>query len=246
MAKQSGLGMRLWVGGFNLSGDINSINRIAGGPAALDLTDITESAYERQGGQRDGGIDFTSYFNPSSSRAHPVLGALPRIDTLVSTATGTLVGSPMASCQAIQIGYDPQRGQDGSLTFGVTTNSDQYGLEWGESLTAGERTDSTATASGTGLDGGAASTFGAQFYLHLTAFTGTSVVVKVQDSADNATFADLAGAAFTSATAVGWQRIAISNAATVRRYVRVATTGTFTVATFAVNMVRNSIAGQVF
>lgn len=246
MAKQSGLGMRLWVGGYNLSGDIGSIGRIAGGPAALEMTDITESAHERQGGLRDGGIDFTSYFNPASSRAHPVLGALPRTDVIVSAATGVLVGSPVASCQAVQVGYDGNRGNDGSFTFNVATNSDGYGIEWGELLTAGDRTDSSATATGTGLDGTASTSFGAQFYLHLSAFTGTSVIVKMQDSADNATFADITGAAFTSATAIGGQRIALANTATVRRYVRVATTGTFTVATFAVNMVRNSIAGQVF
>ncbi len=244
--KSTGLGMRCYVGGYNLSGDIGAINRIAGGPDALDLTDITQSAYERAGGLRNGGIDFTAYFNPSSSRAHPVLGALPRTDTLVTAAAGVLVGSAAASCQAVQLGYDPQRGNDGGLTFGIVTNSDQYGLEWGELLTAGERTDTTATASGTGLDGAASSAFGAQFYFHLSGFTGTSVTIKVQDSADNASFADLSGATTTAMTAIGYQRIAISNAATVRRYLRVATTGTFSSATFVVNAVRNAIAGQVF
>lgn len=246
MAKQAGMGMRCWVGGYNLSGDIGAIGRISGGPAALDMTDITESAYERQGGLRDGGIDFTAYFNPSAGRAHPVLGALPRTDVIVSAAAGVLVGSPVASCQAVQIGYDGTRGNDGSYTLNVATNSDGFGVEWGELLTAGDRTDVTATASGTGLDGTASTSFGAQFYLHLSAFTGTSVVVKAQDSADNVTFADITGAAFTAKTAIGDQRIALANTATVRRYVRLATTGTFTLATFAVNMVRNLTAGQVF
>jgi hypothetical protein len=83
---------------------------------------------------------------------------------------------------------------------------------------------------------------GAQFYLHLTAFTGTSVVVKIEDSADNATFADLAGAAFTSATGATFERIATGASATVRRYLRVITTGTFTSASFVVNAVRNETA----
>lgn len=246
MAKQTGLGMRCWVGGYNLSGDIGSIGRISGGPAALEMTDITESAPERQGGLRNGGIDFTAYFNPSAGRAHPVLGALPRTDVIVSAAAGALVGSPIASCQAVQIGYDGNRGNDGSYTLNVATNSDGFGVEWGELLTAGDRTDTGATATGTGLDGTASTAFGLQAYLHVSAITGTSVTVRLQDSADNATFADITGAAFTAATVVGGQRLAIANTATVRRYVRVATAGTFTVATFAVNMVRNTIAGQVF
>lgn len=237
MTKQSGLGSRLWVGAVNLSGDISAINRISGGPAAMDLTDITQSAYARVGGLRNGGIDVTSFFDAAAGASHATLGALPRTDTIVSAALGATVGAPCASCQAVQIGYDGNRGNDGALPLNVVTNSDQYGLEWGELLTAGDRTDTTATASGTGFDGGAATTFGGQAYLHLSAFAGTSVTVKLQDSADNASFADLAGAAFTTKTAVGFERIAFTG--TVRRYLRVATTGTFTNAVFMVNAVRN-------
>lgn len=237
MTKQSGLGSRLWVGSVNLSGDINAINRIAGGPAAMDLTDITQSAYQRVGGLRTGGIDVTSFFDPAAGASHVTYGALPRTDIITSAALGALVGTPCASCQAVQVGYDGNRGQDGSLPLTVTSDSDQYGLEWGELLTAGDRTDTTATASGTGFDGGAATTFGGQAYLHLSALTGTNVVVKLQDSADNSSFSDISGAAFTSKTAVGFERIAFTG--TVRRYVRVATTGTFTNAVFMVNFVRN-------
>lgn len=246
MPKQSGLGQRCYVGGYNLSGDVGSIQNVNGGPQALDLTDITQSGYQRNGGLLGGAMAWTSYFNVATGRAHPVLSALPRTDTAVSLATPSTpgsalaVGDPCASLQAIQIGYDGNRDQPGNFTFNLSAQSDQYPLEWGQLLTAGERTDTTATASGTGLDGSASSTFGAQFYLHLTAFTGTSVTVRIQDSADNATFADLSGAAFAAATGVGWQRIAVTG--TVRRYVRVATAGTFSSATFVVNAVRNAIA----
>lgn len=244
MTKQAGLGMRCYVGGSNLSGDVGNISRISGGPAALDLTDITQSAYERAGGLRNGGIGWSSYFN--SSRAHPVLAALPRIDQLVTVALGAAVGDATCSCVALQIGYDGTRSNEGAFTFALDAQSDGYGVEWGQQLTAGERTDTAATATGTGLDGTASSAFGCQMYVHLTAFTGTSVTIKLQDSADNATFADLSGATTSAMTTAGWQRIAISNAATVRRYVRVATVGTFSSATFVVTMVRNAIAGQVF
>lgn len=245
MAKQTGLGDRLYVGGSNLSGDIGSVQRIAGGPAALDLTDITQSAYDREGGIRNGGIDFTSYFDKATGKAHPVLSALPRADTLVTYGRGALIGSWAASCVALQIDYAGTRANDGSFTFNVSTQSDGYGLEWGQQLTAGERTDTSAT-NGASLDGGASSSFGAQFYLHVTGFTGTLVTVKIQDSADNSAWLDLSGAAFTAATAVGWQRIAIANNATVRRYLRAVTTGTFSSATFVVNAVRNDVAGVTF
>lgn len=245
MAKQSGLGDRLLVGGANLSGDIGSIQRVGGGPGVLDVTAIDKSAYERIGGLRTGAIEYTAWFNPSAGQAHQNLKTLPYADVATTYLRGVGIGAPAASCVAKQIGYDPTRAADGSLAIAVATLSNGFGLEWGQQLTPGLRTDTTAT-NGASLDGLAATAFGAQFYLHVTAFTGTSVTVTVQDSADNATWANLAGAVFTAATGPGWERIAIANNATVRRYLRVITAGTFTNAVFAVNAVRNSIAGQVF
>jgi hypothetical protein len=81
---------------------------------------------------------------------------------------------------------------------------------------------------------------GAQAYLQVTGFTGTSVTVAVQDSADNSTFAAVTGLTFTAVTAApAWARLATTGNATLRRYVRVVTTGTFSSATFAVVLDRN-------
>jgi hypothetical protein len=87
------------------------------------------------------------------------------------------------------------------------------------------------------------SAFGAQAYLQVTAFAGTSVTVAVQDSADNASFTTITGLTFTAVTAApNWQRLATASNATVRRYLRVITTGTFNPATFAVAVNRNLAA----
>jgi hypothetical protein len=66
------------------------------------------------------------------------------------------------------------------------------------------------------------------------AVTGTSVTVTVQDAPNNTAgeFTNLTGGAFAAKTALGAERIA-SAAAIIQRYVRVKTTGTFTVGTFA-------------
>jgi hypothetical protein len=246
MAKTSGLGDNYYLGGYDLSGDINSLSKISGMVATLDVTAINESAMERLGGKRDGAIDFTSYFNPTG--AHPVLSALPTTDVQASYRRGTVLGNPAAEFVAKQIDYNPTRGADGSLTCAVSLQGDGFGLEWGVQLTAGLRTDTAAT-NGTSLDQSASTSFGAQAYLQVTAFTGTDVTVKIQDSADNSSFADVTGLTFTQTTAAATtQRLATSNAATIRRYVRAVTvtTGGFTSATFAVTLVRNQIAGQVF
>jgi hypothetical protein len=247
MAKQSGLGDNFYVGGYNFSGDIASLEAITNSRATLGVTGIDKEAEERIHGIKDGGFDFTSFFNPTAAQAFPVLKALPTADVACSYFRGTVIGSPAASCVAKQINYDGARGDDGEFTFKASVQGNGYGLEWGRQLTAGPRTDTTATSPATGVDTLASASFGAQAYLHVFGITGTRVTVTLQDSADNVNFLAIATPmAFTAATAIGTQRISVPNTTTIRRYVRAITTGTFTSAIFAVNFVKNEEAGVVF
>lgn len=308
MSKQSGLGSRFLVGGYDISGDVSAVDQVHGGPALLDVTDITQSAHSRITGQRDGTMGFTVFMD--TANAHPVLAALPVTDTLMEYLAPPLsIGSAAASLVAKQVNYDPTRANDGMLTMKVEGQGNGFGLEWGVQLTPGLRTDTTAT-NGTGLDQGAGfatpsvpasgtpvtntsplpatvvvsggtgtnvtingvaqGTFdgtytvpsgqtisltysaaptwtwtlqtaaGAQAYLQVTGFTGTSVTVAVQDSADGTTYTAVTGLTFTAVTAApAWQRLATAGSATIRRYLRVSTTGTFSSATFAVMLNRN-------
>lgn len=250
MGKESGLGDALYIAGFDASGDIQQLGAIGGGPALLDVTGINQSAYQRIGGLRDGRIEMTTFFNsdPVNGGTHEKLSALPRTDVILTYCRGTTLGNAAASLVGKQISYDPTRGTDGSLTFAVAAQANGYGIEWGQQLTAGVRADTAAT-NGTAIDTAASADFGAQAYLQVFSFTGTDATVTVQDSADNVTFADVSGLAFTQITAApASERISISNTSTVRRYVRVVTTttGGFTSLAFSVNFVKNQIAGQVF
>ncbi len=241
MTKQSGLGDGLLIGGIDLSGDTGSLGRIGGGPNALELTGIDKSAFERRGGLRDGGLGWSSWFNPEVLiGAHPVLSALPRTDVIVTYLRGRAIGSPACSCIAKQISYDPTRGQDGSLTIAVETLPNGYGLEWGRQLTAGiiQHAGPDETAS---LDQVTASTlFGWQAWLQVNDFDGTDATFTLEDSANNTDWVALTGGAFTQVTtAPQAQRLQGARDATVRRYVRVATTGTFTTVDFTVVFVRN-------
>jgi hypothetical protein len=249
VAKQGGLASNFYVDVADLSGNVNALSKISGGPAALDMTAINQSAFARAGGLRDGGMDFTTLFDTAVE--HPELSPLPRTDQLMSFFVGPLgIGNPAASLNAKQVNYDPTRATDGSLIFAVSGVGNGFGLEWGAQMTPGLRTDgaATAAAAGNSFDTLASAAFGAQMYVHLIAFTGTSVTIKVQDSADNITFTDIAGTSLTTAaltvpTAV---RVAIPNTTTVRRYLAVGTVGTFSNAVFAVNVNKNSLAGQAF
>lgn len=240
MAKQSGLGQKLIVGGWDLSGDIGLLSNVHGGPTYQDMTGIDKSAHERVGTLRSAELIFTSFFNAAAGQATTILAPLPRTDAINTYMTSQLVGSAAASMIGKQNNYDPKRTGDAQLTIETKMEANSFGLEWGRLLTAGLRTDTTAT-NGASLDQTDVTTaFGWQAYLQVTAFTGTNVTVTLQDSADNSTFANLASGAFTAATAAQTtQRLQSGATDTVRRYVRAITSGTFSSATFCVMFVRN-------
>lgn len=251
MAKQSGLGDAFFVGGKDLSGDTASLDEIGGGPALIEVTGIDKSAYERIGGLRDGRMEWTSYFNTGTDGTdgtHNFLSTLPTTDRQAMYFRGTTLGNPVAACIGKQLNYDMTRADDGKLTLKVHIDANGYGLEWGRSLTAGIRADTEAT-DGTGIDTVASASFGAQAYLQVFSFTGTDATITIEDSADDTTYTAVTGLAFTEVTSAPFvERIATVNTATIKQYVRVSTSTTdgFTDLSFAVMIVKNEIAGQVF
>lgn len=239
MSKQSGLGDQLFIGGYDIGADINSIGSISTPRETLPGTAITQSAMARLFGKRDGHAEFTSYFDDAALASHEALKGLPRTDAHVMYLRGTTLGNQSVGLVGKQIGYDPTRGDDGSFLFGVSVDANAYGLDWCRQLTAGKRTDTTGT-NGSSIDTTASASFGFQAYLQVFSVTGTSVTVTLEDSADNVSFAAITSGAFTAATGRGAQRIESSSATgTVRRYVRAVTSGTFTNAVFAVSINKN-------
>ena len=241
MAKQTGLGDRLWVDGVDISGDVGAVQTIRDSGTLVDVTGIDKSAFERASGIGDGEITFNAFFNDAAGASHVTLRNPPSSDVMVTYLRGTTLGAPAASLSAKQVNYDANRGADGSLIFTVQAlSSAGEGLHWGTQGTAGQRTDTTAT-NGASIDNGAASTNGLVAYLHVFAFTGTSVTVKLQESSDNGVgdaWTDVTGGAFTAATGVTSERIATALGLAVERYLRVVTTGTFSNAVFSVVIAR--------
>jgi hypothetical protein len=138
------------------------------------------------------------------------------------------VGDPMEhSINAVvadAVGYTLTAAADESVEMGYVVHA--LGAE-------------TADGNGTAVDRGASpltpTTRGLVAALHVTAYTGlTSAALKIQHSADNSIWADLV--AFTSVTAVGFERVSVATGTTVNRYLRVVTdvTGTGSV-TFLVS-----------
>jgi len=239
MAKQSGLGDQLFVGSRDIGGDINSIGSLATPRGVLPGTDITQSGMARLFGMRDATAEFTAYFNDATNRAHPTLSALPTTDVQITYLRGQGIGSPAFCITGKEVDYASTRGDDGSFLFNVSVPSSLYGADWAVQLTAGKQTDSAA-ANSTAIDTGASAAFGFQAYLHAFSIGSGTATVTIEDSADNVTFAAVTGGAFTNVTAATSERIqSSSDTATVRRYVRVATSGTFTNLVFAVAINKN-------
>lgn len=157
MAKQTGLGDNFYLSGVDLSGDVNALGNVGGSVATLEATGIDKSAHERMTGQRDGGIDFATYFNDATGQEHATLKALPTTDVVGLYARGTTLGNAAAGLLAKQANYAWTRAADGALTGAVQLLGNGFACEWCQLLTAGKRTD-TGAANGTAVDGGAQTT----------------------------------------------------------------------------------------
>lgn len=235
MAKQSGLGDNLYIDGIDLSGSVGALGSIGGGPAVLEMTAINQSAFAREGGLRDGRLEFSSFWD--TEVAHPTLKGLPTTDRIVTYYRGTALGGQVAGLVAKQINYDPTRGNDGSLLLAIEALANSYGIEWGKSLTAGLDL-STSGVPGAAVDFDASTDFGLQAYLQVQSFTGTSADITIEDSADGSTgWTQIA--AFASVTVFGAQRIQTARDATIRQHLRFNISGTFSVCNFALAVVKN-------
>ncbi len=233
MAKQSGLGQRLYVGGWDISGDVGAIDTCACPRGVLDVTALDKSAQEAILARSDGELSFSAFYNPAGAPAftaeHGALSPLPTADVLMLWLMSTIAGDPAAALSARQIDYAGTRGNDGSLGFKVQGKADAAPIEWGQVLTA-KITAVGATAS---QDNGASTASGIVCYLQLFTATGAGpAVVTVEHSADNITFTTLATfASVASPFTPQGQRITATG--TVNRYLRANVSGV-TDATYAV------------
>jgi hypothetical protein len=243
MAKSSGLAQDLWADGYQLGGDIGSINDASTPRGTQEVTGIDKSATERVALLSDFNIDFGAYFNDATGQIHTALKQLKTTDLNVMWILGTSIGSVVLMGVAKQIDYGPwTKAQDGSVN-GATTAQGSAGTApaWGVMLTAGKRTDTSAT-NGSSLDNAASSASGAEAMVQAEDFTGTSITIDVEDSPDDSAWTNLI--VFTTISADNKsERKTVSG--TVNRYLRVASNGTFNPVTFVVGIRRGESTDDV-
>ena len=243
MAKKSGLGQQIFVNGYDLSGDVASIDNAGSPRELLDITALNASAHERVMGLSDGNIGVSSWFNDATEQEHEAFSGLPTTDRIVMWAFGATRGDVAACLVAKQLNYDGSRGTDGSLSFTIDTQANGVPLEWGNTLTTGKETHSSATTS-TSRDDGATTGYGLVGILSVTDVDSGTVTVNIQQSADNVTFANILGfVAVSAAAAPTAQRLTLSGA--ILRYLRVSTSGTFTNCDFCMVYRRGTLQDDI-
>lgn len=236
MVKTSGLGDSLFVNGYDLSGDVGSVQTISHMVGEMACTGLNKTAMERLQTLHDGEISFNNWFTGDASdsgnvHAHERLRTLSTT-RLVTYFNGTTAGNLSAGLTAYQFAYNLARGDDANLAGSVTTkSSDGYGLDVGRTLDVAAAP--TAVGNGTGLDLGTHGWLTTALHLHVTAFTGTSVTLLIQTDDNSGFTTPTTYGTFAVVSGRTYERLAVASAP--ERYIRWrASAGTFSAVSFAV------------
>ncbi len=100
MPKITGLGDNLYCEGFDLSGDVNAIDKISSPIALLDATSIVQRAHARLKGKRDGAISATVFMDTNfpvvSTPTFPGTG-VPVVSTFAYPVRVTITGGTLSN-----------------------------------------------------------------------------------------------------------------------------------------------------
>jgi hypothetical protein len=246
MAKESGLGARFVVDTYDISADTRTLNSIDFQLPVIDMTSIDKLAYERQIGVKGAKLSATLFFNPTAATGtHVLISTLPRTNRQMTYMHRSTIGAPAYSMRAKQINYDPSRTEEGALLVKLDAESDGTAGQWGTMLTDGVVTSTGAQSYAGTQDIVGTTNFGLQMWVHLLAFSGTSVTVNIQGSTDNGggdAFTTITGATTGALTTPGVSYVATAGNVAVEQWLRCNLTGTYSSATLAVIAVRNEVA----
>lgn len=243
MAKKAGYPQNFFIGGYDLSGDVGVMDRVAGPRTTLAANGLNSSAMERLIALSSGEMSFRTYFNDAANQQHVALKGLGTTDKVAMWFTGTTLDDVCAMLNGKQINYDPTRGADGSLLFLTQVLGNADPIEWGNTVTAGKITHSSAGSSTGSI--GTQTTNGAVGYINIFSVGSGTPTFILQDSQDTSNGIDGTWATLiTFATqAQGAERKEVSG--TIDKGLRMTTTGSFANAVFAVGLRRGESVDDV-
>jgi hypothetical protein len=208
-----GKNARVYGNGYDLSGFFSTVT-VSGEAETAEVTTLGNDDKVYIPGLRDATISLEGYYAGAEGEVDDLL-----TDWLGDVTTWTVVMSPdsagaLAYCvRAVDTSYEVGAEIGGAVAVSAEGQVTE-GREAARVLVP--KTTATETGTGSAVDNASSSPDGLAAYLHVMEGSG-SLVVKVQHSADNSTWVDLA--TFTTVTADNaYQRVAV--AGNVNRYLR--------------------------
>jgi len=185
-------------------------------------------------GLSEGSIALGGIWDPTADVALQAMVQSAAGEPWAVALDGFAVGNKVRVCKARNTKYAAASPVGDVVTYVVTVDADG-GIDIGTALQDSIAAE-TGAASAAGTDHSALTANGGVAQIHMIAFTGTDITVKVQHSTTDASYIDLA--TFTALTAVGSEQVTVAEGTTVNRWLRATWTGTFSSATFAVTFAR--------
>ena len=194
--------MRVYGGGYDLSGDVRTIGALPWSYDAPDITTITDGSKNHLLGMPTiGGFGFVGIMNSTATTGLHTLTSAGTTNWDIMVPVG--IRAAPAQGDPVWMGKFPQKSYKPSddtgaviaaLEFGTWDGGDlaAYNNPWGTLLHANSAV--TAVNSAVGVDGGAASALGGYMMVQVFAGNGTATI-KVQHASTNAdgSFGDLGG-----------------------------------------------------
>lgn len=216
---QRGKHTKIWGGGYALTAKTRDIK------PSIAADELEESGYGMDHstlkGQFTSEIALDGFFDPTTASTHDALKTLDDTNKIISAALGENAtpaqGDITISLDAEQINYEIMPNLSDVIAAAASFKQTGTPAELG--ILLADETAVSSSSNTSSVDQTAQSSNGAAAVLHITGVSDSDTIeVKVQDSANDADWADLI--TFTlDGSAVGAERLTVTG--TVDRYVRV-------------------------
>lgn len=220
MTKRLGKWVKVWLEGYALTTLLTEAT--TSNPfEEIEIGGFTQDKHYLAG-RGDANLDINGFFSDTTGETHDALNSLASGSSAVVTTiaygsnAAPAVGDVTLGLQGQQLTYNTTPDLNGPIGIeaNIKAGTDQV-IEYGVLLA-----DATITANGNGasVDQSASSSNGGVGYFHITGLSaGDTITINVQDSPDDAVWADLVTCTLDG-TAIDGERVAVTG--TVDRYIR--------------------------
>ncbi len=235
MSNVHGKDTELYLGDTNISEWISS-TQITVSNALADVSAYADEDRNYLGGIISGSVALSGMYDGAADAIDTELTNALKTQTLFSAAYGQALSDRWVGMQSQATDYTVSNPVGDVVAISYAASADD-GVSRGTVLHPIANVESSAGEE-TKVDHTQASALGAVGFLHVTAFTGTNITIKIEDGATSGgAFSDLI--AFTQVTGITAERKEVAAAAdTPNVWLKVSWTGTFSSCTFIVGMER--------